>query len=326
MLTAIVGRQSGGKSLLSARIAVDLANEGKRVIVSNGENERDYMSMPRLIASGMTSTARKLIWVAGINERYKFPHDLPLLEEEIVKWKVAAVLIEPLIPHLSGISKRDDRIRDEVLDELAAIASRTNCAIVITDHNLRSAKMKVDLTDLVSIHIAQAIQVIYVVGKDPDDSETHILGLIKPNLTGPRAPLEFTINASDDPHSTEVGLEYVGELESFNLPSLLKGTSGDTGRPPHKLEAAISWLTTFLDNAPDHKWLAKDLKAAGVASGHSRKTLDNAANEIGIVKEPPTGGTNCMWVLPQSVLDDLHGYGEIDEDDDDEEGGEVAGV
>jgi hypothetical protein len=31
-----------------------------------------------------------------------------------------------------------------------------------------------------------------------------------------------------------------------------------------------------------------------------------------------------MWVLPQSVLDDLHGYGEIDEDDDDEEGGAVG--
>src|SRR4051794_27492751 len=78
MLTAIVGRQSGGKSLLSARMAIDLTTQGNRVILSSGENPRDYMTMPRLIASGLTGHAKRLVWLAGPAERYKFPRDLVL--------------------------------------------------------------------------------------------------------------------------------------------------------------------------------------------------------------------------------------------------------
>lgn len=329
MLSAIIGKQSAGKSLLTARVAVDLAGQGKRVIISNGENPRTIMSMPRLQASGMNKRTQKLIWVAGAAQRYKFPQDIDngVLEEEIIRWNINLVLIDPLIAHLSGIQKRDDKIRDTVLDELTAIATRTNCAIVLTDHNLRSIKPKADLTEAVSVHIAQAIQAIYLIGKNPNDDQSRIMGLIKDNITGPRATMEFIIDADEDFRSTEVSLAYAGELEEpFNLRSLLVTKEGETGRPPDKLEAAVSWVTTFLENAPDHQWLAKDLKAAGVASGHTRKTLDNAAREIGIEKQPPTGGKNCVWVLPQDVIDMLHGFGDEEADEDDEEGGEAEGV
>lgn len=329
MASAVVGKQSAGKSLLTARIAVDMAGLGKRVIISNGENPAKIMSMPRLEASGMTHRMSKLIIVAGMEARYKFPRDIKngVLEDEINRWRINVVMIDPLIAHLSGISKKDDRIRDEVLDEFGAIAARTNCAIIVTDHNLRGIKKDAELTDAVSVHIAQAIQAIYVIGKDPNDDQSHIMGLIKPNITGPRATMQFIIDADEDMRSTEVSLAYAGELEEpFNLRSLFVTKEGETGRPPDKLEAAVSWVTTFLENAPKHEWLAKDLKAAGVASGHTRKTLDNAAREIGIEKHPPTGGKNCMWVLPQEVIDNLHGFGDDEVDEDDEEGGEAEGV
>jgi hypothetical protein len=46
------------------------------------------------------------------------------------------------------------------------------------------------------------------------------------------------------------------------------------------------------------------------------KTLKRAAQEIGVLRNPPGGGRNCTWELPDDVLK-LTGLAKKDDDDED---------
>ncbi len=68
-----------------------------------------------------------------------------------------------------------------------------------------------------------------------------------------------------------------------------------TGRPPTERTAAEQWLIRALSSGSRS---AGELFAAGVEAGHSQKTVRRAADDLGVLRDPPGGGRRCRWMLP----------------------------
>jgi hypothetical protein len=92
-----------------------------------------------------------------------------------------------------------------------------------------------------------------------------------------------------------------GEVEDLvakasPLPS--RAGAGGSGRPPRERSAAEQWLVGVLADGPRR---AGEVFAAGVAAGHSQKTIRRAGDSLGILRDPPGGGRSCRWLLPADL-------------------------
>ncbi|MDQ3676030.1 MAG: hypothetical protein M3401_04370 [Actinomycetota bacterium] len=81
--------------------------------------------------------------------------------------------------------------------------------------------------------------------------------------------------------------------DSVALPK--RSREGAVGRPPTEREAAQLWLKERLALGPTR---AQDVFSVARVDGHSQKTIRRAADDLGVLRVPPGGGTNCKWELP----------------------------
>lgn len=72
------------------------------------------------------------------------------------------------------------------------------------------------------------------------------------------------------------------------------GGGGRPGRPRTERGAAQAWLTAQLIEGP---LPAGEVLQRAALDGHSLKTVRRAADELGVVREPPGGGRHCTWRL-----------------------------
>jgi hypothetical protein len=183
---------------------------------------------------------------------------------------------------------------------------------------------------------------IFGTDPDSDDKIlTHIKGNICEKRPAMRFEVDVTeipINVLD----TETG-EVTQELEGFPallfneecifdpIWLLTKPSNEKMGRPNDRRAHACEWLTTYLYNATvnglqaitgheavpgDKMTLDKEgneLDFPGVPSGRvfedakqqglTEKTLRRAKAEMAVVVDPPGGGRNCRWFLPDEILE-----------------------
>ena len=97
----------------------------------------------------------------------------------------------------------------------------------------------------------------------------------------------------------------VAELLAASQPLPSRMGLGRGGRPPTERDAAEQWLVGVLSDGPRP---AGEILAAGVAAGHSQKTIRRAADRLGVLRDPPGGGRSCRWLLPAD-LDEGRGPG-----------------
>lgn len=300
-VTMIAGKPSGGKSLLSAHLASDVTRRGHNVIYSSTENPKKEMTIPRLIAA---RAVRERVDI----RRFILPHDLGRLEKTIISDNVRLVMFDPISDHLT-VSRHSDAIRSVSLP-LVDIAERTGCAIVLQEHILRDASPRMSPLRAVpgsGSGLPAAAQMVFIIGRDPEDDEHVLLCPAKANLVDELRALEFGFDEADVPGvDAPIGvLRYMGET-TFNARKLLRGSeSEDDHRPPEKMAAACKWLTDYLANAPNYRAKAMDVHEDAMNHGHTRRTLRRAADDMGLVKDPPGGSRNCTWALPQGLIDIL---------------------
>jgi hypothetical protein len=118
------------------------------------------------------------------------------------------------------------------------------------------------------------------------------------------------VTITPDPGDDDIGemaaLVFDEELTAFDPMTMFTGTvKGSIGRPPDKRAEACQWLSNYLALA------RKPVKASVVFEdakqyGMSNKTLQRAAADMGIVKQPPGGGKNVTWDLPPQVKKAMH--------------------
>lgn len=298
MVTVVAGKPDQGKGLFGVHVTADLTRKGKNVLYAAIEDDEAMMSKPRLEAAG-ADLDRVFLW------RFILPEQLRQLEAKIVEHDVRLVILDPLAAALgAGVSRASDSIR-RVTNPMSELAETHGVSFVIVEHALKKAKPDDPLGAIggTGSGLPAAARMAYLFGKDPKDDTSHILAPVKSNLRRKPKALAFEADVKEVSIGEAPYLIYKGETE-VDAAQLLTPPDGDQtpGRPPSARAAATAWLTEHLYKA------GKPLKAKTVyedAVQHgalSKSTLDRAAKDLGVIKQPPKGGPGTTWELPPHVI------------------------
>jgi len=302
MMSFIAGRPDQGKGMFAAHVAANISKRGGNVIYSAAEDDHGLMTRPRLEAAG-ADLDRILLW------RFRVPLQFEELEARIRDIKPRLVVMDPFNAHLSsGVSRHSDSVR-KVTSPMSKIAETTGVSFLIVEHALKRVQKKAHPLAGIggnSSGLPAASRMAYIFGVDPEDSERRLLCCVKSNLREMPKALAFETDTE------EVGL--VGDIPflvkqgecEFDARRLLgdveEDGAGKVGRKPDKRAQAGEWLVKFLATADGGKpvkagMVMEDAKQYGLTA----KTVRRAADDIGIIRQPPGGGRNCTWELPAEL-------------------------
>jgi hypothetical protein len=297
-ISVIAGRPDQGKGLFGAHVAAEVTQEGKNVLYSAVEDDHGLMTRPRLEAAG-ADLNRVLLW------RFVLPEQFAELRAHVEDNSIALVVMDPFTAHLAGVSRHSDSIR-KVTSPLSELAEDTGCAILVVEHALKRVPKKADPLTAIggnSSGLPAASRVAFFFGRDPDDSDRRVIATIKCNISERPKPLSFEVD------TVKVGLVgdvplllNKGEIE-FDVHRMLAGDveEGKVGRKPEKRAAAAEWLATRMMAKGGAPIAAKEILGDAKNVGITGKTIRRAADDMGIVRNPPQGGPACTWDLPADL-------------------------
>lgn len=302
MLTVVAGRPDQGKGLFAAHVAAEVSAAGGKVLYSAAEDSHGLMTRPRLEAAG-ANLDNILLW------RFQLPSQAAELAQIVVEEDIALIVMDPFASHLSGgVSRHSDNVRS-VLGPLTTLIESTGTAVLIVEHALKNVPKNGHPLNAIGgsgSGLPAAARAAFVFGKDPADEDKRILAPVKFNIGDAPNALAFEIDVDDIAVVGDVPLLIEDqELMAFDPMRLFESAAKSTakiGRPPDKRAAAAEWVTQYLAKAGGpvkSGTVQEDAKQYGM----SAKTLRRAADDMGIVRNPPGGGRNCTWDLPDDVKD-----------------------
>lgn len=294
--TAIAGRPGEGKSMLAARIAADVTQAGGNVIYSAVEDSAEVMTRPRLEAAGADL---RRVMIPGL---FLLPQELEDLEVQIASTDTRLVVLDPFNAHLSGVSRYSDNIR-KVLNPLRRLSRQYDCSFLVIEHLLKKSKSVLGAIGGSGSGLAAAARMVYLWGRNPEDTDHGMLCNVKASVCQQRKPFAFEFDTTDTKEVGEIPLLLPqGEVE-FDVEKLVKGGPGENGkrgRKPEKRAAAGEWLSHYLFNA-GKPMKASEIFEDGNQHQFSAKVLRGAADDLGVLRDPPGGGRLCTWELPEGL-------------------------
>jgi hypothetical protein len=300
MIAVVAGRRDQGKGLFAAHVAADISKAGGNVLYSAFEDDAARMTKPRLVAAG-ADLDRVIGW------RFQVPRQMAELEARIVNGDIRLCILDPFASHLSGgIRRESDGVRI-VTDELSEIGERTGCTFLIIEHMLKRVSRYTDPGDAVaggSSGLPSAARAMFIYGQDPSDPDRRVMAPAKFNIGQWPKALAFETDVKEVPGAGEVPYLVAREESDLAARVLLDSSQNKRAahRPPDKRTAAAEWLARRLHSEKGPVQAGKVAEDA-IQQGLTRKTLRNAADDMGIVKNPPGGGRSCTWDLPKPVRD-----------------------
>lgn len=306
MISVVAGRPDQGKGLFSCLVAADITRAGGRVLYSAIEDAYGLMTRPRLEAAG-ADLKNVLLW------RFQVPDRMDELTDVVKKKGIDLIIVDPFAAHLGqGISRTSDNIR-KVLNPITDLLEETECGMLIVEHALKripKGSHPLNAIGGAGSGLPAAARMAFILGVNPDNEDERILACVKSNLRERPQALQFAIDVvENETLGKDVPcLTFDSELEFFDPMRLFEdkkgGSGGGMGRPPDKRAAAAEWLTGYLLMAGNPVKAGKVMEDA-IESGMTNKTLRRAAEDMQVVKDPPGGGRNCTWDLPQELKDAL---------------------
>lgn len=287
-----------------AFIAGQVSQDGD-VIMSSPENRFHEKVRPSLDAVGANVDR------VHLERSWRFPRDLDALERAIIETRARLVILDPIAAHLDfegrrGISRFNDSIR-MVSGPLDQIAERQTCGIVATEHVLKHLTARAPLLQAVgggSSGLPAAAQMIFVIGRDPNDDERLILCQAKSNMKDDPEPFAFRRDSmsyiDEDGRTGTAGLVIaLGEIEFPDpISILLRPREEKPGLAPSKLADACEWLAKFL-HSQDGFARKSEIDQAASANGITSGTLTRAKSALGL--EAYQEARAWWWKLPADL-------------------------
>lgn len=278
------------------------------VLLLSAEDGLSDTIAPRLTAAGADlARVHALLEVPQLGEEGavrmvppSLPRDIPLIEGVIRERTVSLAVVDVLMAYLNGKvdSHRDQDVRG-VLHQLAAMAERTGCTVVLIRHLNKAGGSNALYRGGGSIGIIGAARAAYLIGRDPDDDARRILACSKLNL-GPEPPALAYRLVSD----TALGcarVEWEPDPVEISTAHLLSGPDNDEERGER--DAAAEWLTGYLSERGGAATRNEVLKA-GRSDGFAQRTLERARKRAGVSTMRTGFGQGSVWSLepiaPQS--------------------------
>lgn len=298
-LTVVAGKPDQGKGLFSAFVTAQVTKRGGRVLYSAIEDDHGLMTRPRLEAAG-ADLSKITLW------RFQLPsHELEL-RNMVLKNKIDLIVLDPFAAHLSGgVSRFGDNIR-QVTTPLSELAEESGAAVLITEHALKRVSEHAHPLNAIGgsgSGLPAAARMAYVFGVDPDDGDRRILAPVKSNLRRAPKSMAFEVDVDEFPVVGEMAFLLKMEELEFDARRLLatnKSQGSVKGRPPDRRAAACEWLTNYLVDKGGKPVRGGAILEDAKQYGMSSNTIRRAADDMGILKNPPSG-KNCMWDLPMGL-------------------------
>lgn len=185
-----------------------------KVIYQTAEDGLGDTIKPRLLSTG--ADCSNIIVIDESDKELTLSDER--IEKAIVDTGAKLVIIDPLQAYLGAKvdMHRANEIRP-IFKNLATVAEKTGCAIVIVGHMNKSGGSKGMYRGLGSIDISAAARSVLLVGRVKDDPTIRIMAQIKSSLAAEGKPIAFEL---DD----EKGFSWLGEYD-IDVDSLLSGIS-----------------------------------------------------------------------------------------------------
>ncbi len=306
-LTVIDGDPGCGKSTLTRDLATRVSSgrtfpDGEpcgqaTAIIFSAEDDPAATIRPGLEAAGANLDR---VVVASLTlesddgpRLLTLPDDIPLIESTLREIGATLVVLDPLSAFLSGKvdSHRDQDIR-RVLAALAAMAERTNVALVVVRHLNKSGGSNPMYRGGGSIGITAAARAAFLVGIDPHDPEPEkrrIFAPVKNNLAPMPKSLAFRLVQSGGDAVAHV--EWIEGSADVSARDLLR----DPETERHgSIEDAKDFLREILADGPR---ATAEVKRSAQIRGLSGRTLDRARAEVGVESFKAKGEFAGVWYL-----------------------------
>jgi hypothetical protein len=191
-----------------------------------------------------------------------------------------------------------------VLGQLAAVARRQDCAVVLVLHLNKAPSKDAYLRISSSTGFYNAARSVVLVVPDPEEPEGHrLVAQVKANWSR-RSPvqrhvLEEIVLPEIDPDTgrnvVTSRMRFLGTAEGIDRDTLLGAERGE--RSGERMDEAVGWLRDVLADGEWHP--SKDVKAAAEREGIAERTLKRAAGDLEVEYESRGFPAVMFWRLPQ---------------------------
>jgi hypothetical protein len=314
-IALLAGREGLGKSSVSWWVVARITRgelpgycEGtpRNVLVSATEDSWAHVIVPKLMAVGADLTMVYRIEVLpegaptdGIP--LELPYDLQALELAARDKDAALAVLDPVISRLSRDldTHKDGDVRRS-LEPLAAVATRTNMAILGLIHHNKSGGSDPLNSIMGSKAFTAMARSVHSVVRDPDDEEARrrLFGTVKNNLGPSDLPLMAFRIVSSPIDGGAAGIlpsariEWLEDVEG-TIDEMMQADA-DGGEVRTAVAAAAEWLQDYL-SARKGVAESKSIRDAGRKAGHAERTLYKARQRLKIA------ATSIPGVFPHTV-------------------------
>ncbi|WP_428939691.1 AAA family ATPase [Fontivita pretiosa] len=314
-ISLIGGRPGEGKSFLTTDIAARVSTgspwpDGSgnaplgSVILVGAEDDAADTIRPRLDAHRadvnrihLLEGVRLVGHEGELNEVAFTLRDAAALEEALIRVPdCQLVVIDPIGSFLGGgvDSHKDAEVR-AVLAPVGRLAGQYGCAILIVAHWRKGRSDGADERILGSIGFTGIARTVWHLARDPQNKARRLLLPGKNNIAPEGGGLAFTI-AGDPP-----AIDWERDPVDMSADEALAAADGDDedrkpGPEPEALNSAKGWLATLLAGGEVE---AARVRAETAAAGLAWRTVQRAADAIGVIREKNSFTGGWQWRLPK---------------------------
>jgi len=314
-VTLFVGHPGDGKTLLSLYVAARISQGGvwpdgapglpkpAGTILLSAEDDPSDTLGPRLVAS--SGDRSRIEFMKGVLEEkngkvesrwFSLLHDLEAIRAAVKgRPGTRLVVLDTLSAYLGGTDTFKDSDVRRALGPLAALAAELHVAIVAILHCNKSSLQKAIHRVSGSIAFVAQARASWVIGRDPDDSERHLMLPLKNNLTRRPTGLAFRLKGvalTGFPESLPA-IEWEPGTVTMDPDTMLAGGGDAAQDRPSMRDEAKEWLRGQLRSGPVS---AQEIERRAKADGIAKRTLDRAKRELGArSKRGPDG--RSYWRL-----------------------------
>jgi hypothetical protein len=290
-LALLDGHPGVGKSLVTIDLAARLSRGGPLpdgppsgrphvTLLLSAEDGPDVIR-PRAEAAG--ADLDRLVAVSA--GAFSLPAELPDLEELIRDYSADLVVIDPVMAFLPPeVAANLDQCVRRALNPLAALAERTDCAILPVRHLRKTESARAILRGQGSMGIIAAARTGLIAAPHPADASLNVLAVAKSNVAGAVPSLGYRVKP--DAANRPV-VEWAGAV------SLSADALGESPEAPLRArDRASAWLLARLAGGPRR---AAELIAEAAEAGIPEKTLRRAKLEAEVCGQQIAEGRANVW-------------------------------
>jgi putative DNA primase/helicase len=266
------------------------------VLLLGHEDGLEDTVVPRLRSAGADLTRvhrlEATIDPRGTQRPVSFPRDCDSLRETLVETRARLVIVDPFAAFLDeSVSSLNEQMARRALEPLTRIAKGTNATILMVRHLTKRDRAAPALhRGGGAVGIIGLARTAFLVGRDPDHDDVHLLAATKNNL-GPLAPT-LAYRVQTDPDGYPV-IDWLGTSPLLAEEMIIPNGNRYGGT----IHRAIAFLQESLadDTRPQ-----PELRREAAALDISFRTLERAKAKLNVqsVLIRENARTTMHWRLP----------------------------